>query len=801
MRAVWPGLGLVILLVLLLQPRALADQGALSPFSVDPAPDPIVHSDAIFYARKVQAWEEDGASWLLLEGDARFSVGVFGFEADRAVVRIDTESRPGRSIRHLSIYLDNARHQRGRGPVSADAKRLFVTVSTVGNVQAHNDLFVQLNTPPTDDLVKAAKARMQRYEQSLARISITAPSLAQFQPAPGTQPGTTTEVAPTVPGPPSTQAGPGTEQQRPRAVVRDDNVLPTHGTVSLVADRVVYDPPSDEQPEASVMLIGNVRLFYDDYRRKRQVSLRAERVVVFLDQDQDTGPIAPSSVDASQVRGIYLEDNVIVTDADFTVRAPRVYYDVKDNKAVLLEAVIYSYDATRKLPLYMRAQTVRQTSANSFEAQGVQLTTSEFAEPHFAIAANKITLDRKQVDGEPKYQYSAKDTTLRVKDTPFFYWPYLQGDLAQTPLKRVKVGYSSKYGPELQTTWDAFALAGEQAPDGVQLLGRADWLGEHGPAVGADLDYTATNMFGHAQAYLVLDDNGKDSIGGRRDVEHDGETRGFYQWQHRQYLINGSELSLESAYVSDETFLEEFFPDQAYESKPYETSLYWKKQQDDQALTFLTRYDLTDFTPQLSTLQSPGYTVDKVPEITYYRTGTSLADDRLTWFSENSAGFMHVRPGEDTPADRGFSNTSSMTLFGMPTPRRSTMPCTPPACPMNGFSAPTRDRNWTCRLRRASSTSCPTSSAEPPHMTRTSPLTRARTTTSGSTARSAHASAPRCTRPTISKTECSTSTASATSSSRASTSTTRARTSSPATSPYSTTTSNPYETAARSAWA
>ena len=53
----------------------------------------------------------------------------------------------------------------------------------------------------------------------------------------------------------------------------------------------------------------------------------------------------------------------------------------------LLEAVIYSFDATRKLPLYMRAGAVRQTSAHSFDAQDVLLTTSEFAEPHFAIGA------------------------------------------------------------------------------------------------------------------------------------------------------------------------------------------------------------------------------------------------------------------------------------------------------------------------------------------------------------------------------------------------------------------------------
>ncbi len=687
-HAVWTVLWVSMLAVLMAQPMVFADVTASPGFIAHPAPDPIVRNDAVLFARRVHAWQQDGASWLLLEGDAGFSIGVYGFEADTAVVRIDTEQRPGKTIRHLSIYLDNAKHLRGHGPVSAKAKRLLVTASTTGGIQAHNDLFFDGgDQPPNHELISAAHARMQRHQQAMARISISPPGQPLFDPelwggtrlaqkdetGPKPKPGVgpTTTVTPDGPTTDTTQAQTKPDMPRPQpdppVAVDDDNVLPTHGTVSLVADRVVYDPADDDTPESSVMLIGNVRLFYDDYRKERQVSLRAERVVVFLDEDEEAGPVAPSAVDAGSIRGVYLEDNVIVTDADFTVRAPRVYYDVKQNKAVLLEAVVYTYDATRKLPLYMRAQTVRQTSANSFNAENVQLTTSEFGEPHFAIGAGRLTLDRTQAKGEEEtYRFSATDTTLRVRDTPFFIWPYMQGELADIPLKRVKAGYDSDQGAQFETVWDVFALAGRTAPEGVELLGRADWLGDHGAAVGAELEYAMPNMFGRAEAYALLNDNGTDEIGGRRDIDQDGEVRGFYIWQHRQYLQNGSELSVESAYVSDETFLEEFFRDEAYEAKQYETSLYWKLHEGDQAITFLTRYDITDFTPQLTTLQSPGYTVDKAPEVAYYRTGTSLLDDQLTWFSENRAGFVRIRPGEDSPFDRGFSNPASMTLFGIP---------------------------------------------------------------------------------------------------------------------------------------
>jgi len=76
---------------------------------------------------------------LLLEQDVRFVIGSYGFTADRATVRIDIEQRPGLQVHHVMLYLDNARGLRGQGAVTADAKRLLVTVSTAGRVRLSAD--------------------------------------------------------------------------------------------------------------------------------------------------------------------------------------------------------------------------------------------------------------------------------------------------------------------------------------------------------------------------------------------------------------------------------------------------------------------------------------------------------------------------------------------------------------------------------------------------------------------------------------------------------------------------------------
>jgi hypothetical protein len=45
---------------------------------------------------------------------------------------------------------------------------------------------------------------------------------------------------------------------------------------------------------------------------------------------------------------VYLEDNVIATDGVYTVRSPRVYYDLARNKAVLLDAVFFTWEPGKR---------------------------------------------------------------------------------------------------------------------------------------------------------------------------------------------------------------------------------------------------------------------------------------------------------------------------------------------------------------------------------------------------------------------------------------------------------------------
>ena len=651
------------------QPAARADDDAHAASSLA---DPIVAVDAELTARRVTSWRENGVLMLLLEGDAKVAMGAYAFRADRAVVRIDEETSSGVRVRHLAMYLDNARTMQGRGPTQAQAPRLLVTASTTGQVDLSTDLLRQ--TPMAGHpLVIDATERIGKYLDTLKKPVLDVPA---GPPMTVRTPAVTT-AAPRAPLPPKVvrrlkpvlgatglpAARASTEPQQPEEPVGPidpGKVLPTAGVVSFSVDKAVF-----RKAENVLVLLGNVNVVYHGTSNREGVSLSAQNAVIFL---QDDVPAMPGAqLNAELVKGVYLEDNVIARYADYTVRAPRVFYDLESDRAVVLDAVMYTWDVKRRVPIYVRAEKLMQRSLAAWEADRAILTTSEFAEPHFAIAANQVTIARSvRPDGSVSRRFVSHDNTLRWGKAPVFYWPRLSGEIQELPIRRLDGSYDGNDGPIVRSEWDVFALAGREKPEGVDLSAKLDFLGDRGAAIGGRLDYDRTEMLGRLDGYLVANDDAQDQIADRTPIDHDGDARGYVKWQHRQYLDDGWEASAELSYVSDETFLEEFFRNEAETAKPYETSLYLLKQERDWALTFLASRDLNDFVAQTSMLQSPGYSVDKLPEVGYWRIGTTLWNDRLTYYSQNHASRMRIRPGEDMPSDRGFNAARSMLLFGIP---------------------------------------------------------------------------------------------------------------------------------------
>ena len=637
--------------------------------------------------------------FVLLDGDTRVRIGSYHFRAARAVVRLDSADPVRSGVYDVHIYLDQITELGGYGPIRQSAPRLLVTARVEGRVLLETDRLTR-EPADTDELVQAAIGRFTRYEEAIASTTVSLESLpAAFDPdVTARRDQRRREVHQQRSGVPAEIVETIVAEQN-RAIVKAPVVEPEvritqgaaepaddhpgfvmEGTVRFTAEEWILDLGD---AEGTLTLIGNVRVMYHDAANRRGMTLSADNAVIFFESEGDTfDPDSSDGLPAGNVRGVYLEDNVIATDGEYTMRGPRVFYDFATDQAIVLDAVFHTWDVKQQVPMYVRAQSLRQLSRTQWTASDARMTTSEFREPHFSIGINKLAVTQ-HTDAEQvaSYRYVAEDTTFNVGNTPVFAWPKLSGEATKPPLQAVELGYDSQNGAEIKTRWDVFSLLDKEPPDGLDASLHVDGYTDRGAGIGLETEYDVPSSFGMLDGYFLYDE-GEDEPGGRDEVEPPTNYRGKAVWRHRQILPDDWEVILELGWVSDPTFLEEFFSEDAYSDKPYETLAYFKKRADDSAFTFMTQYDLNDFLPQLSRLQGAGnipqapgsgYSVDKLPEVAYYRPGTPLLNNTLTWYSENRASVMRLRLPSHSPREAGFNVSESLALFGlMPTTQLDT---------------------------------------------------------------------------------------------------------------------------------
>ena len=391
----------------------------------------LVEGDASFRGQRATAWSQGDTKYLLLDGDAVFKLESYGFVGTRALIKIDPQRVPGRTIYHIAAYVENAAPLPGAGggPVQAQAPRLLVTASTLGGQSLDTDLLTRADAPPAETFVADGLARMGEVHQRLStaviereltpvmtpeaaetmlarRIAIQN-DVQQYNEPPGrerpvyagksaTPEEQGTQVAQGAPGGKTSGGQPGSIDRSPASGGGGTDAMAitsfaAAGQLNFSCERSVFDK-GDANTESVVMLIGKVRAVYVNPELGRDMTLKCEKMVIFLAPGVMEGLTSNGDIPANAVRGVYLEDNAIISDGQFTVRAPRVYYDLSTNRAILLEAVFYAWNPALNIPLYMRADVMRQTSATTFEAKNATLTNSEFFQPHLAIRSKRLTV-------------------------------------------------------------------------------------------------------------------------------------------------------------------------------------------------------------------------------------------------------------------------------------------------------------------------------------------------------------------------------------------------------------------------
>lgn len=341
------------------------------------------------------------------------------------------------------------------------------------------------------------------------------------------------------------------------------------------------------------------------------------------------------------VAGVYLRGDVVLTRGERMIRAAELYYDFENNRALILDAVMRAMAPGRDLPIYVRAEQVRQLSSTEYVAQGALVTTSEFYTPHIHLGAERVHLtdltsrdESGQITGLMAGRYRMHDVTLNLEGVPLAYWPYTAGDFRQseTAIRSIRTAYRENDGLVFQSKWYLFNLLGVEDPKGVDGVLRLDYMSKRGPGVGVDVDYEQETSYGLFRGYYIHD-TGTDNLGPFRDEEPDTENRGRVTWRHRELLGQGWELTLEGSWISDPSFLEEYFEGEFEEGKEQETLAYLKKQQDNWALTALVQYRMLDFLTQ----------TEHWPDLAFRWVGEPLAEI-ASFYHESHFGFARYLP-------------------------------------------------------------------------------------------------------------------------------------------------------------
>jgi hypothetical protein len=658
------GLALLAAMVtsLMAQTAPAAAQRAVAPtghtLAESALPVAVVDGPVEFEAAAAWSWEEPAAHGageptrrLLLAGDVRIRLANHAWAARKAAVWLaplpagSVHAAPG--VWQVFVYLEDARSI-GISTIAMSGARVpvqaIIRTAAAGEGWDDPSAGVELHAPvlhrrqPDDALVGEGERVLASRLQALGN--------PQAQPLPPATP------APTALAP---------------------QPIFAEGILTLAVGHAAREPGEEDDV---VLLTGRATIQYWDRQRDTTLQMTAERAVLFIDPQAPHG----RSFDIRLVRGIYLEGDVAATDGQYTLRSPRIYYDIERDRALLVDAVFWTYDQQRRMPLYLRAGMLRQEAANQFRAESARLSNTAFLDPDLSIGVSSVTLYRvERPDGEARNYIDARNITLRTGDVPFFYLPILRGDPQAIPLRGVSVGRARGAGTTIRTGWDLYGIVGLDRPPGHDATLNVDWYAERGFGLGAEYTWTGRDSAGGLLGYALPWDHGDDFLAGiRRDPPQ--RLRSIVAGDHREVLDDRWTLLLEGGYVSDPAFIPAFhlrdrFNDRYHKDRREFTNVaYLRRVEDNAFLSVEVSARLQNFLINEYLIQSPGYSVDKLPEVRYFRAADNVLPrwpGLLTWTHEYRGGVVRMNFHEADAGQLGMLTAGRAAAFWGITPDQS----------------------------------------------------------------------------------------------------------------------------------
>ncbi len=392
-------------------------------------------------------WTSGGSSILQLEGPISITLDRATLTAKNAVVWVEdaNDGQPGEQAIAISLIGDAKLVQ---PEITRTGDELLVTARVNGPIKITADTKVSQDLSESPLFHHAEVLRLSaESEQENADLGAT--TMPSFLPA--TQPTT----------------GPTTRHISPIRYHSDNwDTTNVEGNVAFI-------------------LSGNVSVTSTE-KGGTIVEMQAERAVLFT-AAQSLHGMGNNKKDQVRyaddaITSAYLEGDVridiqpsVAAKGEQRLEAERVYYDFTTDRAVLTEAVIHTVDMQAQVPIIVRAKKIKQLSEGEYKIEHAQLTASGFANPSYAIRADKAYMLEEPSDdpaiGTRTY-FNAQGATFNVYGVPTFYLPTAAGVFTEhgMPIRALQMGDNSTYGYYVKSEWGLFESFGHLPPQDVEAI-------------------------------------------------------------------------------------------------------------------------------------------------------------------------------------------------------------------------------------------------------------------------------------------------------------------------------------------
>lgn len=599
-------------------------------------------------------WRQGSYEVWVLRGAVQIKQAATEANADEAVLWIDRaeaySGRPSKIIAYLEGQPLRISLEPGRATAMGSRPRQLLDRTWLGRF--HTTGGIQLSAPVTGEAGAIQPAIVQRG------------TTARANEGEGRGLGTTTGNLP--PG------RAGDSNVRPAQFVGEEIAPPVATVLQPVTPRVevvitgrgggkLRQSQSENLPERGervTMIDSGVQILVKGVDQLGTISMETDRAIIWSPLMNLNDPNSMRSAQNGQYE-FYLEGNIVFRQGDRLIYADRMYYNVRQEYGVVLNAELLTPVPQYQGLLRMKAEVLQQVNRQRFEAYNAALTSSRIGVPRYWFQSQNVAVDDLQTpvvdpftnqpllnaNGEPQVAHqmlaTSRNNFIYIGGLPVFYWPTIATDLTEPTyyISGFKIKNDRVFGTGPMIDFDLHQLLGiENKPPGSAWTLSTDYFNLRGPALGTNYKYQGDTLFGipgpyrgFFDAYSVYD-TGEDNLGlDWRNLAVPDPLRGRVLARHRQNMPGDWQLTGELGLVSDRNFLEQYFELEWDTFKDESTDLDLKKILGNNSFELTAEARPNGFVTDTQWLRGD-----------HFMFGQPLLFDRLTWHEHTSVGYAQM---------------------------------------------------------------------------------------------------------------------------------------------------------------